>query len=173
MIAFESIFKTHFKSLYGYAFLMVRDEALAEEIVQQIFYRVLEKKEKITIHTSFNAYLYKSVHNECLQQQKRKKHHARYRSHIVRQERTGDMASEKVEQKELEKKFYQVLEKLPAQCRLVFQMNRFGGMKYLEIAQELNISLKTVESQMSKALKRLRASLAEFLPLLILFLWQL
>ncbi len=71
------------------------------------------------------------------------------------------------------KKFYQALEKLPGQCRLIFQMNRFGGMKYLEIAQELDLSLKTVESQMGKALKRLRTSLAEFLPLLIIFLWQL
>ncbi|WP_431213095.1 RNA polymerase sigma-70 factor [Puia sp. P3] len=175
IVSFEDLFRTYFQSLYAYAFLTVRDGKVAEEIVQQVFCRLWEKWSSIAVHTSFNAYLYKAVHNECLQHQRRKKHQSRYQSHMVWQEkhaRTGDPSSERLQQKELERRFYQALEQLPGQCRLVFQLHRFTGMKYPEIAHQLNISLKTVESQMAKALKRLRQSLAEFLPLLILFLWH-
>lgn len=175
IISFEDLFRAYFQSLYAYAFLTVRDGQLAEEIVQQVFCRLWEKWSTIAVHTSLNAYLYKAVHNECLQQQRRKKHQTRYQSHVVWQEkqvRAGDPSSERLQQKELERRFYQALERLPGQCRLVFQLHRFAGMKYPEIARKLDISLKTVESQMAKALKRLRTSLAEFLPLLILFIWH-
>ena len=68
---------------------------------------------------------------------------------------------------ELGKKFRDALNALPEQCRTIFQLSRFESMKYQEIALQLNISVKTVENQMGKALKRLRIKLADFLPLLI------
>jgi RNA polymerase sigma-70 factor (ECF subfamily) len=157
IISFEDLFRAYFQSLYTYAFLTVRDAQLAEEIVQQVFCRLWEKWSAVTVHTSLNAYLYKAVHNECLQLQRRRKRQTRYQSHVIwleKQARMGAPSSERLQQKELERRFYQALERLPGQCRLVFQLHRFAGMKYPEIARQL------------------RASLAEFLPLLILLLWH-
>ena len=72
---------------------------------------------------------------------------------------------------ELEKKLQKALNDLPGECRTIFQLSRFEGLRYQQIADHLGLSIKTVESQMGKALKRLRVSLAEFLPLLIIYLW--
>jgi RNA polymerase sigma-70 factor (ECF subfamily) len=71
---------------------------------------------------------------------------------------------------ELEQQIHASVDRLPEQCRLVFQLSRFEGKKYQEIADELNISVKTVENQVSKALKYLREDLKEFLPLLLFYL---
>jgi RNA polymerase sigma-70 factor (ECF subfamily) len=79
-----------------------------------------------------------------------------------------DHASKKILSKELETKLYSALNELPEQCRTIFQMSRFEEMKYREIADKLDISIKTVENQMGKALKLLRIKLVEFLPILIL-----
>src|SRR5205085_8962102 len=81
-----------------------------------------------------------------------------------------DKASKKIQLKELEEKLHKALNDLPEQCRTIFQMSRFEELRYREIAEQLNISIKTVENQMGKALKILRTKLVDFLPLLILFI---
>jgi RNA polymerase sigma-70 factor (ECF subfamily) len=79
-----------------------------------------------------------------------------------------DQASKKVMATELETKLHAAMNDLPEQCRTIFQMSRFDELKYREIADKLDISVKTVENQMGKALKILRARLVDFLALLIL-----
>ena len=83
-----------------------------------------------------------------------------------------DVASKRVLAKELESRLQQALNDLPEQCRLVFQLSRFEELRYREIADKLGISVKTVENQISKALKILRLQLADYLPVLIVFLIQ-
>ena len=85
---------------------------------------------------------------------------------------TGEWAYGRTENKELEDHLHNAILKLPEQCRIIFQLNRFEGLSYQQVASEMNLSVKTVENQMGKALKRLRVSLAEFLPLIIILLWQ-
>jgi RNA polymerase sigma-70 factor (ECF subfamily) len=77
-----------------------------------------------------------------------------------------------VEAVELEERIAEVIAGLPEKCREVFELNRFGGLKYSEIADQLGISVKTVENQMSKALKILRERLAHYLSLLVWILWN-
>ena len=168
---FEQVFKTHFKNLHAYAFTIVKDEILAEELVQNIFYKLWDRSEKLTISAPIASYLYRAVYNECLNHLKHMKVRSAYQSHALR-EMTGqtDSSSKKLMLKELESKLDQALQELPEQCRTVFQLSRFEDLKYREIAEKLNISPKTVENQMGKALKILRSKLLDFLPMIIAFL---
>ena len=165
--AFEQVFKSNFKRMHAYAVTILRDEAEAEEVVQQVFYKLWDRSENLSISGSITAYLYRAVHNECmnfLRHQKVKSDHQLYVAYSMKNE--AEHPSKKVIAGELEKKIHDALNELPEQCRTVFQMSRFDEMKYREIADKLDISVKTVETQMGKALKILRTKLAEFLTFL-------
>jgi len=172
--AFENVFKMYFKELHAYAFLFLKDTAAASEAVQQVFYKIWERRENISIHISVKAYLYKSVYNECMLLVKKLKRTDAFLEHTLymNKNRRAGTAAAKLESNELELKLHAALNELPEQCRIIFQMNRFEGLKYAQIAAAMNLSVSTIENQMGKALKRLRKSLAEFLPLLIFLLWS-
>jgi RNA polymerase sigma-70 factor, ECF subfamily len=172
-MAFEQVFKTHFKNLHTYACTIVKDEDVAEEMVQNVFYKIWERIENLTITGSVAAYLYRAVNNESLNYIKHQKVKAAHQVHAVHQMKSQtDNASKKVMMRELEKHLRDALNELPEQCRTIFQMSRFGELRYREIANELGISIKTVEAQMGKALKLLRLKLVDFLPLLFVSLLQ-
>lgn len=169
-IAFERFFKTYFKSLYAYAFTMLEDEIMAEEVVQQVFYKIWEKKEQFGIYTSVKAFLYKAVYNECLNYLKHQKHITDHQNHVVyvnRNRASDDNAAMRVELNELQSHLQTAMSELPEQCRTIFYMSRFDELKYREIAERMGLSIKTIEAQMGKALKILREKLIDFLPLLI------
>jgi len=172
---FERLFKEHFKSLYAYAFTILKNEAIAEEIVQNVFFKVWEKKVPDTIQTSLKAYLYKAVYHESLNYLKHQKIKAQYQLHVMHQSKNqmDQSASRKMMLKELEEKLRDAMNALPQQCRTIFQMSRFDGLKYQEIADQLGISVKTVENQMGKALKQLRVKLIDYLPVFILALFYI
>jgi RNA polymerase sigma-70 factor, ECF subfamily len=170
-IAFEQLFTTHFKRLYAYALTIVKEEMTAEEMVQNVFFKIWEKKGKVDIQTSVTAYLYRSVYNESLNYLKHKKVKSAYQSHTVYQNRNqSDNAASRLQLSELQQKLDIALSELPEQCRTIFQMSRFEELKYQEIADKLGISIKTVENQMGKALKILRVKLADYLPILLFLL---
>lgn len=166
---FEQVFKSNFKCLRAYAFTIVRDEVMAEEMVQNVFYKIWERTEQLSIQGSIKAYLYRAVYNESLNYLKHQKVRATYQTHTlwVMKDQT-DNASKKILHRELSEKLQQALTTLPEQCRTIFQMSRFEELRYREIADQLAISVKTVENQMGKALKLLRIKLVDFLPLIIL-----
>ena len=171
---FEQVFKTYFKSLHAYACTITKEEASAEEIVQQVFVKLWERSEGLSISGSVAAYLYRAVYNESLNYLKHHKIRAvdkQYVEHSMKNE--NEHAGKKLSLKELEGKLTQALNELPEQCRTIFQMSRFEELRYKEIADRLNISVKTVENQMGKALKLLRLKLVEFLPLIILGLLEI
>lgn len=165
-VMFEQVFKTHFKNLHGYACSILRDEVMAEEMVQNVFYKLWEKKENIHVQQSIAAYLYRAVHNECLNYIKHTKVKAVYQAHVSYTENERGDTSDPAALNELRNKIDIALNELPEQCRTVFQLSRFEDMKYREIADELGISVKTVENQMGKALRVLRTKLADYLPVL-------
>jgi RNA polymerase sigma-70 factor (ECF subfamily) len=168
---FEQVFKTHFKSLYAYALTILKNETEAEEIVQQVFFKLWERSESLNLPGTVAAYLYRAVHNESLNYIKHRKIKETHRLHVAYSMKNNPEQSQgKVYSRELEQKYRDALNDLPEQCRTVFQLSRFENMKYREIADRLQISVKTVENHMGKALKFLRIRLVDFLQLIILLL---
>jgi RNA polymerase sigma-70 factor, ECF subfamily len=172
--AFEMIFKTYYQPLCNYAYSFVQDRAEAEEIVQTTFLSVWEKRQDLAIHTGVKPYLYAMVRNAALnviKHEKVKQQHAAVEMAVA--ERSIESVTRTVMASELEDRIYKALNKLPEQCRLVFKLSRFEELKYAEIAEQLNISVKTVENQMGKALKIMREQLKDYLPLLLLLIGRL
>lgn len=168
--AFEQVFKTHFKRLHAYAFTILRDEMEAEEMVQQVFFKLWERNENLSLTGSVSAYLYRAVHNESLNYIKHQKVRSNHQLHIAYSMKNEvEHPAKKILSGELEKKIHSALNELPEQCRTIFQMSRFDELKYREIADKLGISVKTVENQMGKALKLLREKLVDFLVFILLF----
>lgn len=169
--AFEQVFKSQYKSLYAYAFTITGTEAAAEETVQNVFYKLWERAETLSIAGPVQAYLYRAVYNESLNYVKHQKVRMQHRLFVQhrREESTG-AGSRSVQVKELEAKISLAMNELPEQCRTIFQLSRFEELRYREIADRLQISVKTVENQMGKALKLLRVKLADFLVLVMLFI---
>lgn len=168
--SFESIFHLLYAPLCRHAWSFLRNEEDAEEVVQLAFVKLWEKRMDVTIDSSLEAYLYRAVRNASLNKLKHlkvvKKHHQfASQEPEVAQAPIDDLLS-----LELEQKIAAALAALPEQCGLVFRMSRLEGMKYQEIADALNISIKTVENHMGKALRILRENLAEYLPYLLLLL---
>lgn len=166
--AFEQMFKAHYKELHSYANVMLRDEDTAEEIVQSMFLKFWEKRELLNVQTSIKAYLYKCVYNDSLNYLKHQKVKTKYQDFAVyTMNDHHEAASSRVELTELQFKLQEALNELPEHCRTIFQMSRFEELKYREIAEQLDLSIKTVENQMGKALKILRLKLADFITLIL------
>ncbi|HEY9007600.1 MAG TPA: RNA polymerase sigma-70 factor [Ohtaekwangia sp.] len=169
--AFEMLFRTHYQPLCNYAYTFVQDRDEAEEIVQSTFLSVWEKRENLEIRTAIKPYLYAMVRNACLnmlKHEKIKQQHATIELAVA--EKSVESVTRSVMASELETKIYEAMEKLPQQCRLIFKLSRFEELKYSEIADQLNLSVKTVENQMGKALKIMREQLKDYLPLLIVLM---
>jgi RNA polymerase sigma-70 factor (ECF subfamily) len=169
--AFEMFFKTYYQPLCNYAYTFLQDKEEAEEIVQGTFLSVWEKRSAISIRTGVKPYLYAMVRNACLnviKHEKIKQKHAV--EEIALSPHSHDSVTNAIASAELEFKIGEAMEKLPEQCRLVFKLSRFEELKYSEIAEQLNISIKTVENHMGKALKIMREQLKDYLPLFIILM---
>lgn len=172
-LVFEQVFKEHFKNLHAYACSILKDEDEAEEMVQNVFYKLWEKKEKISELQSVPAYLYRSVYNECMNYVKHEKVKMTYEAHAVHHGSIAGQAADTATAKELEHRIATALADLPEQCRTIFQLSRFEELKYREIADKMGLSVKTVENQMGKALKILRTKLADYISVVWLLLLTL
>ena len=173
---FEALFRDHYAPLVGYAMRITKDKDLAEDLVQQVFVNLWEKRESIEIHSSLKSYLMRAVHNHCLNHVKHEKVRASHRDEVMHDTSVSE-AVDPVEQAELSLRVNELIDGLPEQCRNVFLLSRRDGRKYKEIAEELNISVKTVENQMGKALRLLRQGLKEHvssrLRILAIIFWML
>ena len=171
---FESVFKQHFNSLNAYAFTILKDAVSAEEVVQSLFLKLWEKKDVLNIQTSLKSYLYRATYNDCMNILKHLQVRQRHQDHVSYfHDRTSENASSRLQENELKNELQKAINLLPEKCRTIFQMSRFEELKYQEIADQLDISIKTVENQMGKALKVLRHALADYLPLLVYCLLKL
>lgn len=162
--AFEIVFNSYYKSLCGYANKYLDEVDFAEEIVQEVFVKFWEKCETIAPDSSIKSYLYRSVHNTCLNHIKHMKVRDSYKQHVmVKMDYDMYASSDDQEEPQLEKKIHEAIDALPPQCRKIFKLSRFEGLKYQEIADHLGLSIKTVEVQMGKALRVLREKLKMYI----------
>ena len=163
---FEQLFKAHYASLCQFAGQYVRDPDAAQDIAQKVFINLWETRDTIDPQKGVKSYLFTSVKNRCLNYIR---DHKKYRSRVLDVELGDiDIAFEEHDSgaAELEAKIAEAMQALPEKCRLVFEMSRFQDKKYKDIADELGLSVKTVEAHMSKALKTLRESLKDYIRFL-------
>lgn len=167
---FEQIFKTHFKPLCLFARKYIRDTDVCKEIVHNIFVNIWEKRATIDLQKNIKSYLFSSVYTRCMNHiRDHKKFDGNASEHLEVLEKTNDYDIEQqMGEAELETRLQTAIQSLPEKCREVFCLNRIEGLKYKEIAEKLNISIKTVENQVSKALKVMRENLSDYVKILII-----
>ena len=145
----------------------LEEEDDAKEIVHDVFIKVWEKMDSLPPDVNYKSYLYKSVNNRGL-------NFIRDRKKLVQLDQISEekysSSLAEMEEKELERAIELAIHSLPDKCREVFELSRYEGLTYKSIAEKMAVSVKTVEAQMSKALRLLREHLAEFLSLIILYL---
>lgn len=165
----EKYFQLYFEGLYRYAFTLLKNNDDAKDAVQTVFVKLWEKRATIDEQQSVQSYLYTSVYHYCLNVKRNEKVR---KAHIQNNHTTQHIFNDVLVSRENMKLITDALEDLPPQCKLIFFKSRFEKKKYAEIAQEMDLSVKTVEAQIGKALKILREKLSEVLVLLVLFLTQ-
>ncbi|MDF9831537.1 RNA polymerase sigma-70 factor [Parabacteroides sp. PF5-6] len=161
--AFEKVFKLYYSPLCRYAASLTGRMDAAEEIVQELFYVFWKEKENIDLLHSLKSYLYTAVRNRSLLYLEHLEVRNRYRENVLSEEAKGPVSpQEQLEYEELQKLVDRTIRSLPDRRQRIFRMHRFQGMKYAEIASALSLSVKTVEAEMSKALKTLREEVMNY-----------
>ncbi|MGX1931073.1 RNA polymerase sigma factor [Flagellimonas sp. 2504JD4-2] len=157
--AYEYLFHEHYDWLCNYIFQLSGDRNLSKDIVQEVMVRIWEKRKKLTIKGAIKGYLFKSCHNQFLQQLRKQKKQPDLLDKI-RWDTIHDSYFEQTEDDTYLKstllKLEELIDKLPPKCKEIFIMNKLERRKYREIAMDMGISIKTVENQMSKALRIIR-----------------
>ncbi len=159
--AFELLFKSYYGLLCAFATNILHDDIGAEEIVQDFFVKLWEKRTQITIESSLKNYLFRSVKNICLNDIKHNTIKIKHAKQIIAEAENNHFRDNFIEV-DLKQEIENSIEALPEKRREIFRLSREDGLKYREIAKKLNISIKTVEAQMGLAIKTLRQKLKKY-----------
>jgi len=161
--AFEELFRKYYPGLVNYAYGFIKDMDASEEIVQDFFYNYWKNRKEINIKFSIKSYLYRSIRNNSLKYLEALAVRRRYADRVIDAAKVhSGYENMDLEVKELNELIEHTLKELPERCVQIFRMSRFEGLKYEEIAEELSVSVKTVEANMGKALKLLRERLGKY-----------
>ena len=167
---FDFIFKYYYSGLCTYSLKYIPEKETVEDIVQDFFVSLWLKSSQTIITGSLKSYLFTSIKNRCLDYLKHDKIEKKFsQSSLNSVDNSEDNNFNMYVETELREAISVGLEKLPPRCREIFKMSRFKGMKNQEIAEKLDISKRTVELQISLALKTLRVELKDFLPACLLY----
>lgn len=181
MEAFEKLYFNMQPRLFAFSRKFIDDPEIARDIVQEIFHEFWENRHTSRIQTSVKAYLFRSLHNKCLNFIRNQKVQEKYTSYVEVKLKEAellyfdqDMGGYKsIFLQEIQDIFKKSMENLPESCREVFILSRMEGLTNKEIAEKLNISLRTVENQIYRALKTLKVNLKDYLPLFPLLISRL
>lgn len=170
--AFGELFHLFFSSLCFFAFRYIPEKETCEDIVQDTFFKIWKNRKHINIETSGRNFLITSVRNNCIDYIRKKELEETFRHHRKMEgDREGVSKDDLYSVVELKELIDKAMEKLPPTIREVFELNRFEGLTYSEIALKYNVSVKSVETYMSKALKILRTQLKDYLTPSFIFLF--
>lgn len=158
----EVLFLKYYEPLCLSGYRYVRDKQKVEDLVQELFYELWKKRANINIQSSLSSYLKTAVRNRALNYIKGQRIDFAEEEELKSFSSNESNSQEDLETTELEDFINGVIDSLPEKCRIVFMMSRFDELSYKEIAEKLDISTKTVENQISKALKILRTEVSEF-----------
>ena len=168
----EHIYKLYYPKMFSFAKNYVLANEDAENIVQDVFVVLWEKKDEIELSVSLTTYLFTLVKNRCLNFLRHQLIEEEYNTYLKEELNFKLYSLESLDysyqsEKELQEIIQRALDTLPERCREIFIKSRIEGLKYKEISEELGISVNTVENQMVTALKKLREELKHYLPLLL------
>ncbi|UCH14183.1 MAG: RNA polymerase sigma-70 factor [Bacteroidales bacterium] len=175
--AFELIFFKYYNNLCIYANCLLKNKETAEEVVQDVFLKLWENRNKLDITISLRAYLYRAVHNKSINHinyiQTREKHLKNLTEDINRKSIVYPLSHNypvaNLISKELEEEIEKALDALPEKCRTVFELCKFENLSYKDVAKKMNISTNTVKTQMKRAFEKFREILKEYLPVILIF----
>ncbi|MDF2456482.1 MAG: polymerase sigma-70 factor [Cytophagaceae bacterium] len=160
----ESIFRRHHKMLCKVAYAIVKDKSAAEDIVQDVFFTIWKKRNELMIDSNLKGYLYRAVSNSCLNYlQSYHKRNVKAIDEFNEQALGSFTLHDSIDYDHLNAAVQQAIDHLPPRCKVIFVMSRMEGLKYQQIADALQVSVKTVENQMGIALVKLREELKSFL----------
>jgi len=165
---FDALFEKYYQGLCVYAVKIIGSEASAKDIVQDFFARFWETRRTIEITSGVKSYFVRSIHNRCLDYISHQNIKSIHRDYIKFHFTDDDLLEYPLLDFELKDKIAQAVEALPQGVKETFKLNRFDGMNYSEIASMQEISVKTVEFRIGKALSLLRESLSDYLFVLLL-----
>ncbi len=153
--AFKSLFYKYYDQIHRYIWYRLRSTELTEDLTQEVFTRIWQHRKQLKIQLSFKAYLYRIASNLVIDFHRKRAHERKYRFIIKHheQEQTQDNIHQRID-------ISNALDSLPVKLHQVFVLSRFEGLTYEEIAKACSISIKTVESRMSRALRFLRKNLS-------------
>ena len=156
----ESMFKTFYPVFAAYCRKYVKNEETARDIIQDIFLKVWENRQNVDFSIPIHSYLLKIAHNCCMNYLEHLKIENDYLHdaavQLLEMETQYDHLFNQIVADDLEERIDKVVEQFPEQCRLIFRQSRYEGKSHLQIARELNISVRTVETQIYRALKILK-----------------
>jgi len=156
---FEIIFNQFSPSMFSIALRYLKDQEEAQDIVQDVFLNLWRTAENLDERAPIQHYLARATVNTCLNRIKKTQRQQAYAKEQQQTQEPGTIGHLLLEHKELEAQYLSILEKLPEQCRRVFEMSRIKGLSPAEISQQLNISINTVYTHLTTALKKIRLGL--------------
>lgn len=169
--SFEALFRAEFKGLCFFAQRYVKDYETARELVQEAFVGLWEKRAVIDTSRPYKSYLSTAIHNKC---QNYLRDNRKFSTDLLQIENLLELSDpdsfDHIVKEELSAAIEAAIAELPEKCREIFLLSRFENLKYHEIAEKLDLSQKTVEAQMSKALQHMRLRLSAYIPLLLIWL---
>jgi len=158
---FRQLFDKYYRPLVSFANRLLSDPDLSRSVVQDVFVMLYDKRSEINIHTSLQSHLFQTVRNRCLNVLKHNKMKREHHQRIFDSGSEAEQPAETLEYAELERCLDIAINGLPDQCQKIFKLSRYEGVTNQEIADQLELSKRTVETQISKALKRIREELAK------------
>ena len=161
--ALQKVFDLHYAEVCRAIYKLIPDSALMEDLAQEVFIRFWEKREQIEIAESIGGYLHRMAVNEALAHLRRRRFFEDVSEAAHLPAAAADRPETELLHQDLSLRLNAALNTLPPRCRVVFHLSRFEEMSYREIADKMDISIKTVENQMGKALRLLRQQLSDFL----------
>jgi len=162
--AYDAIFRASYAPLVRLGEAMVRDRAVAEELVQDVLLELWRRRDRLAVEGSLRAYLFQATRNRALNHLRHVQVERRGAVHAVVPEARDATAPARLVAEEMQDAVRRAVDELSPRCREVFELSRVHGLRYVEIAQTLGVSVKAVEAQMGKALRILRERLAPWLP---------
>jgi RNA polymerase sigma-70 factor (ECF subfamily) len=170
---FKLIFDTYYEGLVRYAIKMLHKPEVGEEIVQDVFERLWLRRKELQINTSLSAYLYASVRYRCINYLKSKIQNFILEDNLQNIDQPTEYTPlQELEFKDLTEAIRASIDTLPEQCRAIFSLSRNSGLSNPEIAEQLNLSPKTIENQIGIALKKIREFLQKnWYAIFLIFFW--